>query len=62
MVRVVGVKNCFSFSTFLSERNSCALETDQLKFHLVPQNFRGSLVTDCVITIKLVQMLQNSLS
>lgn len=55
-------KNCLSFSTFLSERNSCKLETDQLKFHLVPQNFRGSLLTDFVITIKLVQMLQASLN
>lgn len=55
-------KNYFSFPTFLSERSSCELETDQLKFCLVPQDFRGSLVTDFVITIKLVQMFQDSLS
>lgn len=57
----MSLKNCFSFSTFLWESNSCELGTDELKFCLVPQNFRGSLGTGFVTTIKLVQMLQNSL-
>lgn len=52
VIRVVVFK-IVCFSAVLSERNSCELEIDQLKFCLISNNFRGSLVTDFVIPLNL---------